>query len=112
MVFGVNPRTKPAGRAPVSGGGLIREVAEARGGVCWQELAPPGGEVTAYADGDNCHPMAPRAILHNPSVSPTSPTPGAIILLRTREPLARGRLHMHSAHEGRPRSATQERKDE
>src|SRR5215469_18080763 len=82
-----------------------------REAVCWPELAPPGGEATAYADGDKCHHMPPRAILHNPEVNPTSPPPGAIILLCTREPLARGRLHMTIAHEGIQRSATQDGKD-
>src|SRR5215469_5798715 len=75
-----------------------------REAVCWPELAPPGGEATAYADGDKCHHMPPRAILHNPEVNPTSPPPGAIILLCTREPLARGRLHMHVAPESLQRA--------
>ena len=45
----------------------------ARAGVCWQELPPPGGELTAPADGYDCHTMAPRAITHNLSVRPPSP---------------------------------------
>jgi hypothetical protein len=41
--------------------------------VCWQELAPPDGELTAQPEGDNCHPMAPRAMTHSLSVNPPSP---------------------------------------
>src|SRR5260370_38648086 len=36
-------------------------------------LPPPGGELTAQDDGDDCHAMAPRAITHNLSVRPPSP---------------------------------------
>jgi hypothetical protein len=42
-------------------------------GVCWQELAPPGGELTAQADGYNCHKMASRAITPSLAVCPPSP---------------------------------------
>src|SRR5216683_1208126 len=44
-----------------------------RDGEFWQELAPPGGELTAQADGDDCHTMAPRAMAHSLSVRPPSP---------------------------------------
>ena len=43
--------------------------------MCWQELPPPGGEVTVEVDGDDGHPMAPRAIPHRLSVCPTSSYP-------------------------------------
>src|SRR6266446_2686166 len=45
----------------------------ARVGVCWQELAPPGGELTAQAEGYACHPMAPRASTHSLAVRPPAP---------------------------------------
>jgi len=40
--------------------------------VCWQELAPSGGELTAQDDGYDCHTIAPRAITYNLSVRPPS----------------------------------------
>ena len=45
----------------------------ARAGVCWQGLAPPGGELTSQADGYDCHQMAPRASTHSLSVRPPAP---------------------------------------
>jgi hypothetical protein len=45
----------------------------ARAGVFWQELPPPGGELTAQDEGDDCHQMAPRAMTHSLSVRPPSP---------------------------------------
>src|SRR5215472_1533306 len=45
----------------------------ARAGVRWQELAPPVGELTAQADGYDCHTMASRAI--TPSLAVRSPSP-------------------------------------
>src|SRR5258708_9761783 len=44
-----------------------------RDGVFWQELAPPGGELTSQADGYDCHKMARGAITHNLYVRPPSP---------------------------------------
>src|SRR5258708_37065607 len=45
----------------------------ARAGVCWQELPPPDGELTAQDDGYDCHKMAPRASTPNLSVHPPAP---------------------------------------
>src|SRR5216684_742786 len=45
----------------------------ARAGVYWQELAPPGGELTAQAVGYACHQMAPRASIHRLAVRPPAP---------------------------------------
>ena len=41
--------------------------------MLWQELPPPVGELTAQADGYDCHEMAPRAMTHSLSVRPPSP---------------------------------------
>jgi len=41
--------------------------------VLWQEPPPPGGELTAYADGDDGRTMPPRAMTHGLWVRPTSP---------------------------------------
>jgi hypothetical protein len=63
--------------------------------VCWQELAPPGGELTAQALGDACHPMAPRASTHVLSVRPPAHccppqgARGAIIVLFKKGPALR-----------------------
>jgi len=45
----------------------------ARAGVYWQELAPPGGELTSPAEEDACHKVAPRASTHGLSVRPPAP---------------------------------------
>src|SRR5260370_41004695 len=45
----------------------------ARACVCWQELAPPGGELTAQAGEYACHTMAPRAMTHSLAVRSPSP---------------------------------------
>jgi hypothetical protein len=44
-----------------------------RDGVFWQELAPPGGELTSQDDGYDRHKMARGAITHNLYVCPPSP---------------------------------------
>src|SRR5260370_38686374 len=41
--------------------------------VCWQDPPPPGGELTAQAEGDACHKVAPRASIPSLSVRPPSP---------------------------------------
>src|SRR5260370_13716274 len=90
----------------------------ARACVLWQELAPPGGELTAQDERGDCHTMAPRAMTHSLSVRPPSPLlpsslgPGAIIVLRKRDRLAvyaarirvsfsRGRLERNVVHAGK-----------
>ena len=61
-----------AGRATLSGGGFIIEFAIVAS-VCLQELAPPGGELTAPAAGDICHKTALRARTHSLAVRPSAP---------------------------------------
>ena len=51
----------------------VSQERRARVGVCWQELAPPGGELTTQAKGYACHTMAPRASI--PSLAVRSPSP-------------------------------------
>src|SRR5260370_26502294 len=51
----------------------VSQEQQARAGVFWQELAPPGGELTAKDERGDCHQMAPRASTHSLSVRPPSP---------------------------------------
>ena len=41
--------------------------------MCWQELAPPGGELTSQDEGYDCHHMARGAMTHNLYVRPPAP---------------------------------------
>jgi hypothetical protein len=69
--------------------------------VLSQELPPPGGELTAQAEGYDCHPMAPRAMAHDLSMSHAFPIFASLhgasdaIILTSK---------MHVAHAGKKRT--------